>query len=225
MRSHRGLVYRYANDRGRLARSDEGLHMHASRRLLLMTVITAAVFTSTIASANKLALSANNFRIVSGIGEREGFVICPLTLEGSFHSSTFHKAPNALIGYITRAALEEESCTGGNARYLQETLPWHIQFAGFSGSLPNIALIGTKIIGLGILLTRLGISCLYRTTEAFPGILIWNREAEGLLRSIRWSEAEMIPSNTCLGVRTNLIGFSENVTELGTTRRIALMLI
>ena len=85
------------------------------------------------------------------------------------------------------------------------------------------------MIGLGILLTRMGIPCLYRTTAETPGVLIWNREVLGAIRSIRWSEMENIPSNTenpfCRAMRTNLIGFSERVTVLESERLISVTLI
>ena len=212
------------------ARSYKGLHMNVIRRLLTtMVVVAAVVLASSIASGSRLSLSATTFRIVSGAGVREGFVICPLTLEGSFHSRSFAKVPGALIGYITRARLEEELCSGGEARYLQETLPWHLQYASFSGFLPNITSITTNVIGLGIVVTRFGRSCLYRTTMATPGVLTWFREPEGALRGIRWSESERIPSITreefCERTPTNLIGFSERVTQLESTELIVLRLI
>jgi hypothetical protein len=205
--------------------------MNAFRRLLTMTVVVAAALLITsMASANRLNLSATTFRIVSGAATRQGFVICPLTLEGSFHSASFAKVPNSLIGYITRAALEEELCSGGEARYLQETLPWHIQYSSFMGMLPNITSITTKVIGLGILLTRFGISCLYRTTPETPGVLIWGRELGGAIRGIHWSEMENIQSNTtenifCRNMPTNLIGTSERVTVLESERLITVTLI
>jgi hypothetical protein len=226
--SHRGLVMQ--NDRGRTARSDKGLHMNASRRLLATMVVVAAVLLiSSIASANRLAFSALTFRITSGAGIREGDVICPLTLEGSFHSNTFAKVPGSLIGYITRAALEEELCSGGTARYLRETLPWHLRYAGFAGLLPNITSITTMVIGLGILLRRGIESCLYRTSLETPGVLTWFREEAGAIRAIRWSERENIRSNTrtlfCETQPASLIGFSERVTQLESTELISLRLI
>lgn len=204
--------------------------MNAIRRLLTtMVVVAAALLAPSIASGVRLSLSATTFRIVSGAGIREGYVICPLTLEGSFHSRSFAKVPGALIGYITRARLEEESCSGGEARYLQETLPWHLQYASFSGTLPNITSITTNVIGLGIVVTRLGRSCLYITTATTPGVLTWFREPEGALRAIRWSETERIPSITresfCEMMPTNLIGFSERVTQLESSELIVLSLI
>jgi hypothetical protein len=204
--------------------------MKSTRRLLLASVLATVLLPSAMASASRLGLSANTFRIVSGEGERPGFVICPLTLEGSFHSTTLLKVFRGLIGLITRAAMNEERCNGGSGRYLAETLPWHLQYAGFAGTLPNISAIGTRVIGLGIVVTRLGVTCLYRTTDATPGILIWNRELGGAIRSIRWGENERIPSTQvenelCRTMTTNLIGTSEIVTELESTRLITVTLI
>jgi hypothetical protein len=177
------------------------------------------------ACAARLSLSSSTFRIISGPGEREGTIICPLTLEGSFHSRTLAKVANSLIGYITRASLNEGLCTGGRATYLRETLPWHLQYAGFSGTLPNIASIGTKIIGLSYVAVEppFEMRCLYRTTAETPGIGIWSREVGGRIINFRFGENERI-RGSC-GFERNLIGSTPGVTELGSTTAITLTLI
>jgi hypothetical protein len=63
---------------------------------------------------------------------------CRLTLEGSLHARTMAKVAGSLIGYITRVRTGQ--CTVGTT-LLTETLPWHVRYESFSGTLPNITLL------------------------------------------------------------------------------------
>jgi hypothetical protein len=194
-------------------------------RALLLSAVLALTLAAG-ASANRLGFSSPTFRVLFPPGVREGFIICPMTLEGSFHSQTIRKIEEALIGYITRAHLHEALCTGGTGRFLQESLPWHLRYAAFTGALPAITSIITRAIGVSFSATTLGRTCLYVTTTETPGIAIWGREPFGAIRSFRWGENERIPPINC--ERTlirNLIGMTEIVTELATTRVITVMLI
>lgn len=108
----------------------------------------AAMFASSLvlggavgaASARNLSSSTQNIRVtwsmvefgVAGTGVR-----CHLTLEGSFHARTIAKVARSLIGAITRAIINEGFCTNGRAR--AKSLPWHITYEAFTGTLPNIA--------------------------------------------------------------------------------------
>lgn len=197
---------------------------------LLLAAATVLAVTS-LAAANRLALtSGTTFRVVFTEGTRERFVICPMTLEGSFHSATFNKITGSLIGYITRASMEEARCTGGGATFLQETLPWHIRYRGFAGTLPFISAMATDVIGLGIR-ARFGeesFSCLYLTTTTTPGVAIWGVNGEGVINSFRWSEVENIPGTggfECMLLRKSLIGVTPLVTRLASTAVLTLRLI
>jgi len=196
---------------------------------LAVAVVAALALGVGTASANHLSLSSTGFRVVFGEGELPRHIICPLTLEGSFHSSTFAKVPGSLIGYVTRAVMDEEACNGGRARWLTATLPWHILYGGFTGALPNITSITTAMIGVSVLFTfpELGeLSCLYRTDMRTPAINIWTREFGGRISSFRFSENERIAGTGSPFCPTyNLIGTTPRVTELETTNSIVLTLI
>jgi len=92
---------------------------------------------------------------------------CNVTLEGSFHSATIAKVNEALIGNISRASVN--SCTGGSATALAETLPWHVRYSGFTGTLPNITGVKLRIISDSFRVQPSGSTvCLARSTVANP---------------------------------------------------------
>jgi hypothetical protein len=94
-------------------------------------------------------------------------VVCNATLEASFHSRSIPKVESALVGYITEASVA--GCTRETARVLRETLPWHIQYESFVGTLPDIHQINIKVLGASFLVRAFGfVSCLYRTNLAEP---------------------------------------------------------
>lgn len=108
-------------------------------------LLSAAV---TSATANRLASNETGFRItyapISFIPSFGSSITCPLTLEGSFHSRTLTKTAGSLIGYVNRAILG--TCEAGRWRINSETLPWHLQYASFAGTLPNITAINYNLI-------------------------------------------------------------------------------
>jgi hypothetical protein len=115
----------------------------------LVTVLLAAAVTGT-ATARSFSFSNRNFRVVwtsvefsSPLG---GSTLCRVTLEGSFHSATMSKVDKALIGYVTRASVVN-SCIGGRVTIHQETLPWHVTYNGFRGTLPTITSIRILLNG------------------------------------------------------------------------------
>jgi hypothetical protein len=142
---------------------------------LLFAGLTAAFLMSlavSSASASHLALNEQRFdakwsalRFIAG----GNTVTCPVTLEGSFHYGTINKVENSLIGHISRASVANASCSGGHATVLSATLPWHVQYAGFSGTLPNITEVQLKLIGASFAVQPTGsISCLARTSAEHP---------------------------------------------------------
>lgn len=96
---------------------------------------------------------------------------CDLTLEGSFHESTMAKVRESLVGYVARASAS--GCGIGGATVLTETLPWHIQYRGFEGTLPSITGIAFNVVGLAMRIREgtIGFECLMRTTSERPLIL------------------------------------------------------
>lgn len=150
--------------------------MRASR--LLLASVTAAVLLgalTTTAAARSISTSSQTWRAAF----REllfegpfGSARCQITLEGSFHSRSIAKASGSLIGYITRAG--QGPCTALTATVLTETLPWHMQYVSFSGTLPTITAINTNIIGWSVRYREaFGITCLGRSTAAKPVRIVY----------------------------------------------------
>ena len=124
--------------------------MHTRSKLLLAALTSALLLAALVgsASANRLAQNEANFRVtyspLSFIPSFGSTVRCPVTLEGSFHSRTITKTAGSLVGYVNRAIVG--TCEAGRARVNSETLPWHIQYASFTGTLPNITAINQNLI-------------------------------------------------------------------------------
>jgi len=117
--------------------------MRTRSKLALMglgaTILMAFVVST--ASARNLSISNQNLRVTFNNLELgiEGFATttCHVTLEGSLHSRTIAKVLESLIGYITRVTTG--NCNAGVT--ILRTLPWHVRYRGFSGTLPNITLL------------------------------------------------------------------------------------
>jgi hypothetical protein len=152
---------------------------------LLLTALTAAfVLAAAIgtASAGRFSTSEQRFRVTWSRLTLSGFatnVQCEVTLEGSYHYRTFVKVAESLVGHITGVTVRHP-CTGGEAwayngterlgvTTLSNSLPWHVRYQSFNGTLPNITAIVQSLVGSRFLVeaTFLGIRvrCNY-TTEA-----------------------------------------------------------
>jgi len=154
----------------------------------LLAAISAAVALGALvgsASANNLSLSNQRFRTTWSALEfiassTSTTVRCAVTLEGSFHSATIRKVERALIGHVT-AAMVRRPCTGGTAwahngrevnevlgnTVLPQTLPWHVTWEGFTGTLPNISsvriLLSEAAFTIRAGLFGINTLCVYRT--------------------------------------------------------------
>lgn len=201
------------------------------RRLLVAGALTASLLAlaSSSASAIQLSLSEPTFRVVwtsarfvfSGVT-----VSCNVTLEGSLHRPSIAKVTGSLIGSITRAT--PGSCSNGTMSVLTATLPWHVQYSSFTGTLPNISTLTMRVIGLSGSWTFLGLTCLGRTEAGTPAALIAERNGAGTITSFRWDESLSIPltgSAGCSSIRGRIGGTSSSATGLGSARAITLTLI
>lgn len=116
-------------------------HAKLTIAALLSSLLLAVAVGS--ACASRLSISETHFKIIysplSFIPSFGGTTRCPVTLEGSFHSRTSSKVAGALAGFITSTTVGP--CEAGRARVDTETLPWHIQYTSFAGTLPNITSI------------------------------------------------------------------------------------
>ncbi len=62
---------------------------------------------------------------------------CDVRLLGEFHSTVMIKAWERLSGLIRHVEISE--CGGGIISILNESLPWHVKYESFTGSLPGIS--------------------------------------------------------------------------------------
>jgi hypothetical protein len=107
--------------------------------------------------------------------------VCKVTLEGSLHAHTISKVRGTLIGYIMRAISSYEGFTcvaaflnGEGGR--PNTLPWHIRYNSFSGTLPTITSVHLEIRGLAFRYEPLGSRCLYVAEGTSPAFATLDRE-------------------------------------------------
>jgi hypothetical protein len=195
------------------------------------SVFAAIVFLAVLvgnASANRLSISSQTRRDVWTSMEFEAGITarCPVTLEGSVHSTVSSKTAGALSGYVTRAIVGEASCIGGRARALTENLPWHIRYTSFVGTLPDITAISETIIGARFLIAAsfpiIGtVSCLYVSEVSHPATGTLNLGTGGVINSVtaggRINGSGICPEGSLRG--------SGTVTVLGSTTAITVRLI
>jgi len=212
--------------------------MRKISRFALAALITTAALGAMVASssARNLSISNQNFRITWSSLEFEttsgaGRVLCAVTLEGSFHSRTIVKTVGSLIGYITRAVVNSpESCIGGEATILTATLPWHITYGGFNGSLPTITGVRLNLIGTAFQVHIEGsLTCLAVSTTANPARGTVVLGAGGRVESLISDRTALLPltggGGLCGLTRGRLLENPGTVTLLGTTTPITVTLI
>jgi hypothetical protein len=211
-----------------VARMSKALLAAASAAVLLSLAVGTA-------SARRIEFSETHWMavwseiepwVIEEVGELSPPISCPVTLSGSIHSRTISKVSGQLIGYVTRAMFG--TCRGGRAIVLPATLPWHIRYLSFSGTLPNIEFIRVAIVGLGIQSEEAGgRTCLYLTTEARPATATFRGAGNNWTR-IKWENASSIPrfagDPTCLAARFKEAG-QASVTRRESAATIALRLV
>jgi hypothetical protein len=194
----------------------------------LIRTITAVLAATAILAALTSAATAGRFsstsqtlratfaavRLSGAFGTSE----CALTIEGSMHTRTFAKTAGSLIGYVTSAALGV--CSRGSATILAASLPWHVRYASFSGTLPNITRINDTVSGVQFQIREpaFGVTCLASGGTALGNL---TREAGGAIASAEiWGT---IPTNC--GIQGEINGLSNSLTVLGAATRITATLI
>lgn len=144
--------------------------MRTSIKLGLMALAASLMLAAVVstATANRISVSNRNirsvFRELTLSAEGGGTeIICPVTLEGTFHSNTIVKTVGSLIGYVTRAIVQTDRCNGfGKARVNNASLPWHLKYEGFLEVLPNPILRITLVNAEFTVEPILGANCVYR---------------------------------------------------------------
>jgi len=147
-------------------------------KLLLATVGASVLLGALVSTASARNFSVSNQNI-SSMWRSVEFALpgattrCQVTLEGSLHTRTMPKVIGSLIGYITKAALGP--CADGTATILSATLPWHVRYSGFVGTLPIITSITVHVINAAWRVRESGgIACLARSSTSRPAIGIFH---------------------------------------------------
>jgi hypothetical protein len=185
-----------------------------------------------VASARRFSISEQRFDArwpsmkFTGAGNA---IECPVSVEGSFHSRSISKVEGALIGQVTRSSVNNAACTGGQVTILTATLPWHLQYAGFSGRLPSIEVIAVHLINASAQVQPTGgIACLIRSTTE------WSLRVRLVIIGLffLWLEYEStteIPLTggfACsLAGNGHVEGRTSSLTALGSTREISVSLV
>jgi len=195
-----------------------------------LTATLALALAVAAASANRLSYSTQGFRITWSqltFSESGGGlpIRCPVTLEGSFHSRTIAKLRGALVAHISRAAIGV--CQEGNATILSATLPWHVTYQSFTGTLPSLTGVRHLLIGAAFQIEPgLGIVCLARTMAESPAAGDANREAGGNITSLSPDPSLPIPVTGSLCPPFGVFSGGGEVHVLGSTStRVRLSLI
>jgi hypothetical protein len=239
-----------ALDAGTLLARIYGRHIHMSTYARHVAVGFAAALMLALAvgtaSARNLSPSELSIRATwnpIGLGtEAATEVRCNLTLEGSFHSRTIPKVERTLVGFITRAiagrpcsrntgwvfnGTERNEALGNTT--LPNSLPWHLTYERFTGTLPNPTSITFLLVNKRLLWrvnTGLGIILCTYTTSAANGIAAYIARlgAGGRVESLAADPTRRIRSENFGCPEIGLTG-SATVTGLNNGNTISITLI
>jgi hypothetical protein len=214
--------------------------MRTSARLLPAALAATVVLAAAVgqASARRLMFSEQTIRTAMMLrleAAPAATTNCPVTLEGSFHSRTLSKVCGQLIGYITAAATNKLGCAVGQRTLFlappdgtleNTTLPWHVRFDSFEGTLPRITGLRMAIVGFGIKVLS---GCEYQSTTTRPAYVLMTVAAEtGRVEAIRFLEEPAIPrrppESLCSSPEARLSG-RELLTVLGATTSVTVRLV
>ncbi len=197
--------------------------MSSYTRLLYAGICAAAALSLAVgsASARNLSITIKPLRAVWRSLEfanniNSTVVRCPVTLEGSFTSSTISKVVGILLGVVRRAEVANASCTNGHVTIHSETLPWRRTFEVFFGTLPRITKIKILLIRATFEIEEGGLTCTAETEEAHPGVGFLNlNETTGEVTSYSMEPTTRIPlrGGLCGLGEGSLSGASGLVTE------------
>lgn len=215
--------------------------MHQGHRLARASLLAVVLLCGLAGSApaNRLSVSERAFRLVWNPNKMSAYLgtmetglekvaSCNVTMEGSFHSSTFLKSSSAPVGQITRAAVATETCVGGTIALLTETLPWQLSYASFTGVLPVIRQVIVNVVGLSMLVTASGTGeCLLRSTTTNPMVERVELDTRtSAIEGFSSEEATVIPAGGLLCFRTQgTYEGNATVTRLGATSSVSVTLI
>jgi hypothetical protein len=200
----------------------------------LVALLTLAVVTGS-ASATRIETSSLTIRAKweSRLNLNATGVACDVQVEGRLHETRITKVSGTLIGQIERAEVTG-ACTGGTMWILNgierptNTLPWHIRYDSFAGTLPVITAVKIQIIRFAaIIRDNIGDECLYGSTAARPAFAQFTINTIDEISNLR-PLASSIP-RVGLGVglcnETTTWENIADVTVAGATTRIKVRLI
>lgn len=167
-------------------------------KLLLAGLTAAAMMLSLVAtaSARNVSVSQRGYELDYGFRFEAGGnnIRCePSIFLGIYKESTFAKAQHQQVDEIRHSSSRSQTCTGGGLTVLTETLPWQVDYEGFSGRLPQITAIRTSIIGLAFRISTSGLGCLVATTATKPAFAEFLIGAGGTIEGYRFDERVGIP--------------------------------
>jgi len=197
-------------------------------KLLLASVGATVLLGAFVASASADAFESTSQRI-RGVFTAVEFHLpsatarCALTIEGTLHSRSVSKTAR-LLGYITRADLG--ACATGAATVLTSTLPWHVKYAGFSGVLPEISSIITRVIGASLRVKESGgIECLVRSSEVEPVTTNFHRNTATRVLETAEIRGTIRTGIECLGIAGSFRSDRGVVSVSNAVTRITVTLI
>ncbi len=144
--------------------------------LVVIVVLALAGGTATAGRGIELNLERGELGRLSAIARgfsfttSSGVVACDITRTITLHRM-IPKTVGVLAGLVTR--VQVSNCTNGTVRVLTESLPWHLQYNSFSGTLPNPGVINFRAVNLSWLVEQMSglIQCLYSGTVLVGGVI------------------------------------------------------
>ena len=200
--------------------------MRIRTALVLGTLGAAVVLALTVSASAHRLTGPGVFRTSWLIGHllilRNGAhaISCPVTIEGTYHSRTIAKVSGALIGHVTNAFVGAPStCLLGSLTVRRETLPWHVRYDSFAGTLPNIASIKQQLVGARFGVTEGAATCDILTSAARPLYITYVRGATDVSSASAEGTIPTVEGFLCpLGTELTAAGETPQVNEQGANR-------
>jgi hypothetical protein len=172
--------------------------MRTRTKTMLCAFTTTLALATAVASVDARRLEFSNQRLrmtwnpLNFSNAGRGFSTnCPVTLEGSFHSRTLSKVSGSLVGYVTRTYVDRANCApnliffaSGMPESEINTLPWHVRYDSFSGTLPLITEIKLQVIDFRPEIELNSTICRFKSTAARPLYLLVTITETGRLEKV-----------------------------------------
>jgi len=191
-------------------------------KLLLAVVGATVLLGGLVSSASARNLSVSEQRATAlwtrwNFSGGFGTIECEVKLSRSFHTRTFTKTVNSLIGYVTEGTILR--CTRGGITINQASLPWHLRYRSFTGTLPAITGRSETVTGAEWTIREptFGVTCTVRRESS--SMIVSYTLSGGTITS-----AALSGESPCGGFTGRTEGSTTNVTN-GAGARITVTLI